>query len=51
MKVWDWVELLIHTPEHLLCTDNMVALGFHPEHHQSFLLDRLLECPAPNCNM
>ena len=28
-------------------THNMVALGFHPEHHQSFLL----ECPPPNCDV
>ena len=40
MKIW--VEMLIHTPEHLLICDNVAALGFHPEHHQSFLL----ECPA-----
>ena len=28
-------------------THTMVALGFHPEHHQSFLL----ECPPPNCDV
>ena len=28
-------------------THTMVALGFHPEHHQSFLL----ECSPPNCDV